>query len=255
MSKKAIILLMGILLIVSVAFADEPQATIQSMTELGEIQKKLDQGITIEKVYYTDGYGFSTSEFSTDDPEEIAQLWRTVNAITVGKRVDESITDWYPQIVFYLSDGTRGGVRFEAQWLCIGGMENYEISNADEFWELTSVLVQKHAAMEEGSFPDGWNEKINESQGNAPDANWDLPETIDMTEAATSAFDKAVTDLVGVDYEPLGLLGEKDGLYCILCRATVVYPGAKPYYALVYVNEAGIQNIWDIWMDAHSIRE
>ena len=148
MSKKAIILLMGILLIVSVAFADEPQATIQSMTELGEIQKKLDQGITIEKVYYTDGYGFSTSEFSTDDPEEIAQLWRTVNAITVGKRVDESITDRYPQIVFYLSDGSRGGVRFEAQWLCIGGMENYEISDAEEFWSLTASLMEKYEEMD-----------------------------------------------------------------------------------------------------------
>ena len=44
MLKKAIELLMGILLMVSVSFAEETPATIQSMTELGEIQKKLDQG-------------------------------------------------------------------------------------------------------------------------------------------------------------------------------------------------------------------
>ena len=157
MLKKAIGLLIGILLMVSVAFAEETPATIQSMTELGEIQKKLDQGITIGKVYYTDGYGFSTSEFTTDDPDEIAQLWNAVNAIQVGEKVNESITDWYPQIVFCLTDGTRGGVRFEAKWLCIDGMENYEISNAEGFWSLTASLVEKHEAMAEGAVPAGWN--------------------------------------------------------------------------------------------------
>ena len=157
MIKKAIILLMGILLIVSAAFADETPATIQAMTELGEIQEKLDQGITIGKVYYTDGYGFSTSEFTTDDPEEIEQLWKAVNAITVEKRVDESITDWYPQIVFCLTDGTRGSVCFEGRWLCIGGMENYEISNAEGFWNLTAFLVEKHEEMGKGAIPAGWN--------------------------------------------------------------------------------------------------
>ena len=68
-----------------------------------------------------------------------------VNRITVKDRVNESITDWYPQIVFYLSDGTASGVRFEAHWLCIGGMENYEIDNAEEFWSLTASLVLKYA--------------------------------------------------------------------------------------------------------------
>ena len=155
MIKKAIVLLMGILLTAAAAFAGEAAATIQSMTELNEIQRKLDHGITIGKVYYTDGYGFSTSEFTTDDPDEIAQLWKAVNAIQVGERVNESITDCYPQIVFYLTDGTYGGVRFEAKWLCISGMENYEISNAEEFWNLTASLTEKHEAMEEGTVPGG----------------------------------------------------------------------------------------------------
>ena len=84
------------------------------------------------------------------------------------------------------------------------------------------------------------------------DAGWNLPETIEMTEKAASIFHHAMEGLVGVNYEPLGYLGEKDGVYCILCRATVVYPGTKPCYALVYVNDDGVQNIWEIWMDAHS---
>ncbi len=143
MRKIISLLMIGFLLTACAALARDEPMTIQSMTDLGEIGKKLDQGIKIEKVYYTDGYGFSTREFTTDDPDEIEQLWIAVNAIAVGEKVNESITDWYPQIVFYLTDGTYGGVRFEANWLCIGGMENYEISNAESFWFLTSTLVKK----------------------------------------------------------------------------------------------------------------
>ena len=75
---------------------------------------------------------------------------------------------------------------------------------------------------------------------------------IGMTDEVTALFNSAMEGLVSVSYEALGFLGEKDGVYCILCRATGVYPGATPYYALVYVTEAGVQNIWEIWMDAHS---
>ena len=91
-----------------------------------------------------------------------------------------------------------------------------------------------------------------QEQGSTPDADWNLPQTIQMTEEATAAFRKATEGLTGVSYEPQGYLGEKDGVYCILCRATVVHPGAKPYYALVYVSQDGVQNIWDIWMGAHA---
>ena len=63
---------------------------------------------------------------------------------------------------------------------------------------------------------------------------------------------KRYVGLTGVGYEPVGYLGEKDGVYCVLCRATVVYPGAKPFYALVYVSDEGLQNIWEIWMGVHA---
>jgi hypothetical protein len=84
-----------------------------------------------------------------------------------------------------------------------------------------------------------------------PDADWSLPETVEMTEEVTAVFDHAMEGLTGVDYEPVGYLGEKDGVYCVLCRAAVVSPDAKPYYALVYVSDDGLENIWDIWMGAH----
>lgn len=94
-------------------------------------------------------------------------------------------------------------------------------------------------------------DKTQEEQ-TTPDADWILPETIEMTDDVQERFSNAMNGLVGVDYEPLGYMGEKDGVYCILCRATVVYPDAKPYYTLVYVTDQGVQNIWDIWMGAHS---
>ena len=143
MKKLMALLMILILLAASAAMAQEEPATIQSLTDLGGIQEKLDRGIQIEKAYYTDGYGFSTSEFTTVDPEEIEQLWEAANAIRIGEKVDESITDWYPQIVFYLTDGTYGLVSFEATWLSVG-MYNYEISNAEGFWSLTAALVEKY---------------------------------------------------------------------------------------------------------------
>lgn len=144
--KKMMIALIVTCLLFSAALADD----FQSMTGMDLVQKKLDTGITLEKVYFTNGYGFSTSEFSTEDPEEIQMLWDTLNQIRVVGKVDESITDWYPYIVFYLSDGTEAGVGFEAAWLCLGS-QNYEITNAEEFWMLTAALVEKYSMPEEGA--------------------------------------------------------------------------------------------------------
>ena len=248
--KKMIALLIGLLLIFSVSLAEKNPASIQSMTDLSDIQAKLDQGVTIVKAYYTDGYGFSASEFTTEDPDEIAQLWTAVNAIIVGDRVNESITDWYPQIVFYLSDGTEGGVRFEANWLCIGGKENYEISNAEDFWSLTAALREKHESMENSDVPrllGGWQ--------SCPAQSGLLPSD------AQAAFDKATGTLVGASYTPVALLSTQvvAGMnYCILCQITPVVPDAVPVWALVYIyadpaGNASISNIWEIYIDKHAV--
>ena len=67
---------------------------------------------------------------------------------------------------------------------------------------------------------------------------WKLTEDGALTEEAQSAFDKATEGLLGVNYTPLALLGTQlvSGTnYCFLCEATVVYPDAQPYYAVVSV--------------------
>lgn len=67
---------------------------------------------------------------------------------------------------------------------------------------------------------------------------WNIPESNAVTEEAAAALNKAVSKLVGCGYEAVALLGTQvvAGVnYCLLCRVTVVYPGAVPGYALVYV--------------------
>ena len=67
---------------------------------------------------------------------------------------------------------------------------------------------------------------------------WTVTEGAALSDEAKAAFDKALEGLTGVSYEPVALLGTQvvSGTnYCILCQAQVVYPGAEPYYALVYV--------------------
>ena len=145
--KRIIALTLAALLLFMVSFAaaedpEEPQ-DFRTLAGLDEIERKLDAGATIDWVYYSDGYGFSTSEFRTSDPEEIRELWQALNRITVQGRTEESVTDWYPQIVFYFSDGTADHVSFEAHWLSLS-TENYKLGDDDAFWSLTAAMVKRY---------------------------------------------------------------------------------------------------------------
>ena len=224
--KKLFVIMLSVMLMMSTALAEED---FQSMTGLDVMQSKLDDGITIEKVYFTNGYGFSTSEFTTDDPADISLLWTALNKITVRGRVEESITDWYPTILFYLSDGTQVIVSFEANWLCIGA-DNYEIENAEEFWDLTASLVQKEEEKEK--IIQAWKETV--------DGSWEAASDYTITDEIRTIFDNAMKGLVGVDYVPAAYLGmktEEGHHHAILCQATTVYPGAVPYWVIMYLSE------------------
>lgn len=94
-----------------------------------------------------------------------------------------------------------------------------------------------------------WNE--------ADDAGFvsiEVPENLELaiTGGWTPAADPAITDkvrellnkglegLVGVNYVPVAYLGSQvvSGTnHAILCQATVVYPGANPYFVIVYLYE------------------
>lgn len=69
---------------------------------------------------------------------------------------------------------------------------------------------------------------------------WTIAASSELTEETRLLFEKGVADLLGVTYTPVALLGTQlvaGTNYCFLCQATVVYPDAQPYYALVYLCE------------------
>lgn len=90
---------------------------------------------------------------------------------------------------------------------------------------------------------------------------WTLTEDAKLTEEAQSAFGKAMEGLVGVNYSAVALLGTQmvSGTnYCFLCEAAVVYPDARPYYAVVTVyqdlqGKAEVKNI--VALDLGKIEE
>ncbi len=238
--KKLFVIMLSVMFVMSAALAED----FQSMTGMDVLQSKLNDGNIIEKVYFTNGYGFSTSEFTTDDPEEISLLWTALNKITVKNRVEESITDWYPTIVFYLSDGTQAIVSFEANWLCIGATDKYEIENAEEFWDLTASLVQKEEEKEKIIL--AWKETV--------DGSWEAATDSAITDEIRAVFDRAMNGFVGVKYVPAAYLGMKAAAghsHAILCQATTVYPGAVPCWVILYLSEdpdggATIQDIAEL---------
>ena len=68
-------------------------------------------------------------------------------------------------------------------------------------------------------------------------SDWDLSAPTEVTEEVRAIFDKATEGLLGVSYVPVCVLGVQGDTYCILCKATVIYPNAEPNNVLMYVNE------------------
>ena len=69
---------------------------------------------------------------------------------------------------------------------------------------------------------------------------WKATDSPRMSDEAAAAFEKAMEGFTGVGYEPLACLATQpvSGTnYAVFCKAQVVYPDAKPYYAVVYVYE------------------
>ncbi len=242
--KRMIIRIMIVFLILFSAAAAENADGIPDfriLTGLEALSRKLDSGITIDRVYYTNGYGFSTSEFATTDEAEIKTLWEKLNQITVKGQVNESVTDWYPQIVFYLSDGTTTHVTFESHWLSLPTpwpQANYELENDDAFWSLTASLINKYESIPEEPVDGGW--------GAASDPT--------ITDGIKTLFDKATEGLLGVNYIPVAYLGSQIVAgyhHAILCQAKTVYPGAEPRWVIMYIAEdldgsASITNMTDL---------
>lgn len=69
---------------------------------------------------------------------------------------------------------------------------------------------------------------------------WTPAEDPTVTEELKALFDKGMSRLIGVKHEPVIYLGSQvvAGInHAFLCRSTVVYPDAKPFYTIVYLYE------------------
>lgn len=83
---------------------------------------------------------------------------------------------------------------------------------------------------------------------------WTIAADTALTDELKAIFEKALEELVGVDYVPVALLGTQvvaGTNYCFLTQGTVVYPDAVPQFKLVYVYknlEGGVKllNIVDL---------
>lgn len=67
---------------------------------------------------------------------------------------------------------------------------------------------------------------------------WTIADDTAMTDELRAIFEKALEELVGVNYVPVACLGTQvvaGTNYCFLTQGTVVYPDAVPQFKLVYV--------------------
>ena len=77
-------------------------------------------------------------------------------------------------------------------------------------------------------------------------SEWETTDTPALTEETTTLFYKAFGNLLGVNYVPLVYLGKQvitGTVHTYLARATVIYPGAKETYALVFLYEEPNGNV------------
>ena len=81
---------------------------------------------------------------------------------------------------------------------------------------------------------------ISETLGGPVSGGWTPAADSAVTEERKALFDKGLEGLLGVNYLPVAYLGSQmvaGTNHAFLCQTTVVYPGARPGYAIVYLYE------------------
>ena len=75
-----------------------------------------------------------------------------------------------------------------------------------------------------------------------------------LTDTQAALVAEVLRKHLGVSYEPLCVLSEADSMLCVLCRETVIYPGAEPGMVLMFINvsdpEAPSACFWQVSEDS-----
>ena len=218
--KKLLALLLTMLLLTAAAAAEG----ILPFTDLDAVKAKLADGITLDRVFYTDGTAY-ISQFVTADPEETARLWDAVCQIRVGDPAAEPAAGRSPQILFFLSDGTMAGAGFDGNCLRTEDGVNYTLEDDEAFWSLTAELVEKYAGTEAGGPVDG---------------GWGAASDPTVTDDIRALVEQATEGMNGIRCVPVAYLGMQIVAgyeHTILCQVTYAYPDAQPFWAVLYLFE------------------
>ena len=118
-------------------------------TGLDQMAMALENGATIKKVIYDNRIYGAASWFITEDQEELQALWEAIRVIRLGKTGLTGRTDWYPEITFFLDDGSEYSINFDGHLLNHDG-KTYRLHNDLHFWSLTEKLTGQYALQEQG---------------------------------------------------------------------------------------------------------
>lgn len=143
--KRGICLLLTLGLLLTLPCLGESEYSFLQMTGLDEMLSRLEAGETVESLsYYDRAYGFN-GDFITDDAGDITCLMETLQEMEIAGPSDIFITDWYPMLVFMLSDGSQYVLSFDWYSLEIGS-QYYKLTGDEDFWRTISELKVKYAA-------------------------------------------------------------------------------------------------------------
>ena len=194
---------------------------------------------------YPDGtvYG-CTFHGQFTEPEKVDETtWKVKVTVEMDEgQVPEAIEDG----VRYVTSGPYGLEKAQTVLIYTPGTPLDKLPEGFMMW---SHLQETNPDSKELPYYAIWNET-----DDAGFVSIDYPENLELTITGgwKPATDPAVTDdvkallakgmdgLVGVNYVPVAYLGSQvvaGTNHAILCQATVVYPGAEPYFAIVYLYE------------------
>ena len=214
-----------------------------------------DLDLLLARIAYIPGYAYTLSsleygpvELKADEFDAGPFLNRLMSGVTY-RYVDEEAPDGEYVVLNFPEVGTR------FDFFLMEGKENYirEVNDGSDYETLylaafddaetraTDVMREWYYAAV-GATPAGVAERSDDADAVITGmlGGWKATDSPRMSDEATAAFEKAMEGFIGVGYEPLACLATQlvSGTnYAIFCKAQVVYPDAKPYYAIVYVYE------------------
>lgn len=151
--KKIIMILLVLALLATCAAAGaengNPSETFASLTGLDEVREKLAAGKKFSVAYCSDGRSSGLAEnFEVDEQADILLLWEAVEALELGEKTEEELTETYPWIHFWLNDNTCFKLQFTGRLLYIAGGECYRLENDSRLWQVMNSLAdQYHLAL------------------------------------------------------------------------------------------------------------